>query len=96
MLRWWRKAQGQDIMIHTCESGHFVIWAAFTPIPLRREGGRKGETKEACKCDSHNPDEPRVTATCSIKSEAGFQLEESRAQGKSWKKTSAIVANVQL
>lgn len=90
MLRRWRKAQGQDIMIHTCESGHFVIWTAFTPIPLRREGGRNGERKEACKCDSHNPDEP------TIKSEAGFQPEESRAKGKSWKKTSAVVANVQL
>lgn len=41
MLRRWRKAQGQDIMIHTCESGHFVIWSAFAPIPLPREGGRE-------------------------------------------------------
>lgn len=39
MLGRWRKAQGQDIMIHTCESGHFVTGAAFTPTPLWREGG---------------------------------------------------------
>lgn len=52
MLRRWREAQGRDIMIHTCESGHFVILGCihtFFTVEGRREGGRKRGRGEGSK-----------------------------------------------
>lgn len=77
MLRQRRKAQGQDIMIHTCESGRFVIWAAFTPIPcVCGGGGVWGGAEEVAREKAR---EKRRKASCNVThtSEVSCCLSES-------------------
>lgn len=76
-------------MIHTCESGHFVTGAAFTPTLLwwegggRREGWRERRKKAACNV-SHT-----TKVSCCVSDKCSFPRwpQCSVSDGCNWGKT---------